>query len=229
VSDRHQHAIDVARREAAPFVAVAALADVILALVSWHAGWQLFGASDWWLWLLLAAPALLLSVTFLLGLGRLGLSSEHRRHVAVALLVLLMGANVVAIVLVIASLLSGSAMRAGQLLASALVVLLVNMITFGLVFWELDGGGPVRRELEERRLPDFQFPQDENPQLARPGWKPALGDYVYLALTNSVAFSPTDAMPLSRRAKLLMGIESLIALLTVLIVAARAVNILGAG
>ena len=78
----------------------------------------------------------------------------------------------------------------------------------------------------QRSRPDFQFPQDENPQLARPDWSPALNDYLYLALTNSIAFSPTDAMPLSHRAKLFMGIESLIAAVTVLIVAARAVNVL---
>ncbi len=116
-----------------------------------------------------------------------------------------------------------------SLLASAGVVLLVNMITFGLVFWELDNGGPIARALQESRTaPDFQFPQDENPQLAAPGWAPVLNDYLYLALTNSVAFSPTDAMPLTHRAKLFMGVESLVSAVTVLVVAARAVNILGA-
>ena len=70
--------------------------------------------------------------------------------------------------------------------------------------------------------------QDENPQLAAPGWAPVLNDYLYVALTNSVAFSPTDAMPLTHRAKLFMGVESLVSAMTVLVVAARAVNILGA-
>ena len=76
-----------------------------------------------------------------------------------------------------------------------------------------------------RSTPDFQFPQDENAHLAAPGWAPRLKDYLYVALTNSIAFSPTDAMPLTHRAKLFMGVESLIAAVTVLIVAARAVNI----
>ena len=89
-------------------------------------------------------------------------------------------------------------------------------------------GGPLARALAETRdHPDFQFPQDENPQLARPGWTPALVDYLYLSLTNSVAFSPTDAMPLTHQAKLFMGIESTISLLTVLVVGARAINVLG--
>jgi hypothetical protein len=78
-----------------------------------------------------------------------------------------------------------------------------------------------------RMQPDFQFPQDENPGLARPEWSPALVDYVYVSVTNSIAFSPTDAMPLTHRAKLFMGLEAGLSALTVLVVAARAINILG--
>ncbi len=73
---------------------------------------------------------------------------------------------------------------------------------------------------------DFQFPQQENPGLAAPAWHPRLFDYIYIAFTNAIAFSPTDAMPLSRRAKALMLMESASSALTVLLVAARAVNIL---
>ena len=116
----------------------------------------------------------------------------------------------------------------GQLLASAGVVLLTNVLTFSLVFWELDDGGPVARATaSDRTRPDFQFPQDENPGLARPDWGPALVDYVYVSVTNSIAFSPTDAMPLTHRAKLFMGLEAGLSALTVLVVAARAINILG--
>ena len=223
--DDAQH---VARREAAPFVLVAALVDVLLAINSaWH-NWRLFAANDWWVWLVLALPALVLGGVFLLGLGRIGLSSRHRRRAAVVLLGALAVANLVAVGLVLGSLVAGGGDMTGpQLLASAGVVLVVNVITFSLVFWEIDCGGPVSRALADRRVtPDFQFPQDENPQLARPGWAPALKDYLYVAATNSIAFSPTDAMPLTHRAKLFMGIESLVAAVTVLIVAARAVNIL---
>ena len=73
--------------------------------------------------------------------------------------------------------------------------------------------------------PDFQFPQMENPQLAEPGWQPHLVDYIYVSFTNSIAFSPTDAMPLTRGAKMLMLSESTVSSLTVLLVAARAVNV----
>ena len=107
-------------------------------------------------------------------------------------------------------------------------MLFTNVVTFSLVFWELDSGGPVKRALaESRKHPDFQFPQDENPQLATRDWAPALVDYLYVSVTNSIAFSPTDAMPLTRSAKLFMGLEAGVSAVTVLIVAARAINILG--
>ena len=102
-----------------------------------------------------------------------------------------------------------------------------NAIAFGLAFWELDCGGPLARALAVGpRRPDFQFPQDENPELARVGWAPRLWDYFYVSLTNSTAFSPTDAMPLTRPAKTLMAAEATLSALTILLIAARAVNIL---
>jgi len=225
--DRLEQAQHDARREAVPFVLAAAVADAALAATSaWH-DWRLFAEHDWWVWIGLAAPAILLALVFALGFGRLGVGSEHRRRLALALLGLLVAANLIGISLVLASLLSGhNDLTGAQLLASAGVVLLVNVITFSLVYWEIDCGGPVDRALASgRSTPDFQFPQDENAHLTAPGWAPRLTDYLYVALTNSIAFSPTDAMPLTHRAKLFMGIESLIAAVTVLIVAARAVNI----
>jgi hypothetical protein len=99
---------------------------------------------------------------------------------------------------------------------------------FGLLFWELDAGGPAARiQAADRATPDFQFPQDENPQLATTGWAPRAWDYAYLSLTNAIAFSPTDTLPLSGRAKATMGLESVISAVTILLVAARAVNVLG--
>ncbi len=227
--DRLRQAQHETRLEAAPFlVAVAGANGGLAALSAWQ-GWRLFGSGDWWVWLLLAAPALLLAVAFVAGLGRLA-SSAHHRRITIGLLLALGAGNATGIVLVVAALLDSAAPPSGaQLLASAFAVLLTNVVTFALAYWELDDGGPVRRALAARRgPPDFQFPQDENPKLARPEWNPALGDYFYVSLTNSIAFSPTDAMPLTRRAKLLMGLESSVSIVTVLIVAARAVNILGA-
>jgi hypothetical protein len=100
-----------------------------------------------------------------------------------------------------------------------------NVIAYGLWFWGFDRGGPVRRREPDPPPPDFQFPQMENPQLAAPDWHPHLVDYIYISFTNSIAFSPTDAMPLSRWAKLVMLSESGISAISILLVAARAVNI----
>ena len=227
--DQLEQAQRDAQREAAPFVGLTVAANALLAAASaWH-NWRLYSESDWWVWLVLALPAVILTLVFLLGLGRLGVSGEHRRKAALILLGLLVVANLVGIGLVLGSLVTGRDVLTGaQLLASAAVVLFINMITFGLVFWELDSGGPVSRALAEGRdAPDFQFPQDENPQLARSRWAPSLNDYLYIALTNSIAFSPTDAMPLTRLAKRMMLAESAISAVTVLLVAARAVNIIG--
>jgi hypothetical protein len=223
-----EQAVRAAHLEAAPAAALAALLDVGLAVLSAVAGWHLFIDGDWWLWLLLAVPAAVVAGAFWFGMTNLGISDENVRDVRIGLLAVVAAANLVGILLVIGSLLSGSSpMTGGQLLASALVVLIVNQISFALIFWELDSGGPEQRsQTTGRPTPDFQFPQDDNPTLSTPGWKPSLGDYLYVAVTNSIAFSPTDTMPLSHRAKLYMTFESVISAITVLIVAARAVNVL---
>src|SRR5581483_2949265 len=145
--------------------------------------------------------------------------------VAVGLLAVVSVANVLALVALIGSLLSGEERSGAELLLKGLTIWGTNVIAFGLWFWALDRGGPVRRCELNPPLPDFQFPQLENPELAKPGWRPRLMDYVYLSFTNSIAFSPTDAMPLTRWAKLLMLTESAASAITVVLVAARSVNI----
>jgi uncharacterized membrane protein len=217
-----------ARGDAAPFVLVAAAVLIALALSSKHAGWESLGRSLWWMWLVVAAPYVLLAATLFLGLNRL-VRNDYRREIVIGLLGVVWVCNVLGVVVLVASLIAHSAtsITGAQLLASGGAVWLANTIAFGLAFWELDCGGPVARALSsEPRKPDFQFPQDENPELARDGWAPRLWDYFYLSLTNATAFSPTDAMPLTRKAKGLMAAESMLSLVTVLLVAARAVNIL---
>lgn len=121
-----------------------------------------------------------------------------------------------------------SDLTGGELLLTAFAICTTNVIVFGLLFWELEAGGPVaRKRALARTSHDFQFPQDENLQLAPEGWEPQVWDYLYVSLTNSIAFSPTDAMPLFRRVKALMGLGSAISAVTVLLVAAHAVNVLG--
>jgi hypothetical protein len=77
----------------------------------------------------------------------------------------------------------------------------------------------------ERQFPDLAFPQDLNQTVARPTWRPTFLDYLYLGLTNNLAFSPTDVMPLTHWAKLAMGLQSIASLLIIGLVIARAVNI----
>jgi hypothetical protein len=213
------------RWEAAPAVALVIAGQVLLALLSRHQDWRLWHFS-WWVWLVPAVPELLLLVPLAWHrprrqLEQLGL----RRTVALALLGVVSLANTFLLLAVVASLVRGNEQSGAQLLLKAGTVWGSNVIAFGLWFWAFDRGGPVRRLRGDPLPPDFQFPQMENPQLAAPGWHPRLLDYVYVSFTNSIAFSPTDAMPLSRRAKVLMLAESAISATTVLLVAARAVNI----
>lgn len=134
-------------------------------------------------------------------------------------------ANLISLVLLVQAIVSGTSISGQSLVVSAGEIYLTNMILFGLWFWELDRGGPAARMRPDHREPDFLFPQMLTSQAA-PGWTPSIVDYLYVSFTNATAFSPTDTMPLTRVAKALMALESAGALLTVTLVAARAVNIL---
>lgn len=226
--ERLRAAAREARNDAAPLALVAAAILIALALAARHAHWESLGRSLWWMWLIIAGPYLCLAATLLMGLNRL-VHHDHRREIVIGLLTLVWLFNVLGVVILVASLVAHSALHitGSQLLASGGAVWFTNAVAFGLAFWELDCGGPLARALATAaRKPDFQFPQDENPQLARAGWAPRLWDYFYISLTNATAFSPTDAMPLTRPAKALMAAESTLSVVTVLLVAARAVNIL---
>ncbi|MDN5767195.1 MAG: hypothetical protein L0H96_09380 [Humibacillus sp.] len=116
---------------------------------------------------------------------------------------------------------------ATRLLVTGVTVLATNTVTFGLLYWQLDGGGPRAREDDDPdRYVDFQFPQTSEPGLAAPGWTPLFFDYLYVAYTGVVAFSPTDTLPLTHRAKGLMAAQSIVALSVIVVVLARVINIL---
>lgn len=205
-------------------VAVAVLAA--LAVTSRSKGWELSGAR-WWIWLVLAIPGLLLCLDVLLGAS--GVRILRTRLAGLILVGMIVLGNVVGLVLLIRGLVTESSgqLSGGQLLLTAVTIWFANAIVFGVIFWDLDDGGPYARATHERATPDFQFPQDENPQLARPGWTPLIWDYLYVSLTAGTAFSPTDAMPLTRSAKLMHGVQATISLVLVVLVTARAVNVLG--
>jgi uncharacterized membrane protein len=116
--------------------------------------------------------------------------------------------------------------NASLLLARGANIYVTNILVFALWYWEWDRGGPVARARGVRPFPDFLFPQMTQTGLARADWRPNFVDYLYVSFTNATAFSPTDTMPLSRWAKMLMLLQSAVALLTVSFVIARAVNVL---
>jgi uncharacterized membrane protein len=208
-----------ARLEASVFALAGCALLVVLGAVSLMEDWDLVGISGW-IWFVVAIPEVLLVAA---------LAVDAPRAVDVGVILVVVLANLCGLALLIASLVTerSSALSGGQLLLSGAFVWLTNVIVFGLLYWSLDAGGPRARARRGRRRPDFWFPQDDNDRLARSGWHPRLEDYTYVALTNGIAFSPTDVMPLTRRAKTLMGLEAMISVGAVLLVAARAVNVLG--
>ena len=213
------------RWEAAPAVAVVIGLQLALALTSRAADWTTW-RFHWWVWLIPIVPEVTLLIPLALKRPHRQLQQMGvRREVALTLTGLVSAANALLVFSVIASLIQGHEKSGAQLLMKAGCVWSTNVIAFALWYWGVDRGGPVRRHEPSPPLPDFQFPQMENPQLAPKSWKPEFFDYLYVSFTNSIAFSPTDAMPLTRKAKLLMLAESVVSSLTILLVAARAVNI----
>lgn len=114
----------------------------------------------------------------------------------------------------------------GVLLSSGAEVWLTNVLVFALWYWEFDRGGPAARAHGRKKHPDLLFPQMQLGKLADRNWEPEFVDYLYLAFTNATAFSPTDVMPLSRWAKMMMAVQAGISFVTGILVIARAVNVL---
>ncbi|OHB63646.1 MAG: hypothetical protein A2Y76_09485 [Planctomycetes bacterium RBG_13_60_9] len=114
-----------------------------------------------------------------------------------------------------------------QLLASSVGAWITNALAFSLVYWQIDRGGPEARANDVGTRPDWLFPQTGVPNEAPPDWRPTYVDYLFLAFSTAMAFSPSDALPLTSRAKMLMVLESTVSLLTLVTVVARAINILG--
>ena len=156
---------------------------------------------------------------------------EHRSALLRTLGLTLAGAvsvaNAGSAVLLVRDLVHGSpGITATSLLMAGGGVWLTNIIAFSLWYWEWDRGGPVARAQGTHDYPDLLFPQMQQQGIAPPDWEPSYPDYLFVAFTNATAFSPTDTMPLSRWAKLLMTMQSLVSLATLALVVARAVNVL---
>ena len=184
--------------------------------------------------LVIHPPWLLPSLEGLLAIGliianprRIDRTSTVIRTASVGLTALISLANAWSSAQLIDGLISGTnGDNASLLLGRGASVYVTNILVFALWYWEWDGGGPVARAQGIGGHPDFLFPQMSTPTAAPPEWKPTFLDYLYLSFTNATAFSPTDTMPLARWAKMLMLLQSAVALLTVGLVIARAVNVL---
>jgi hypothetical protein len=148
-----------------------------------------------------------------------------RHRLALVLVGLLVAAALWATVLLVHDLIEGTGVSKdpSELLASGAIVWLGNNLSFGLLYWLMDGGGPVARSHNPAPI-DFAFTQQMSPELAPLGWRPVFLDYLHLGFTNATAFSPTDVMPLTHRAKYTMLVQSTVALALFGLVVARAVN-----
>jgi uncharacterized membrane protein len=178
-------------------------------------------------WLVPSGEAVLLVALIVIAPARAAEYSRSVRRFALAVIGLISLTNVVSLVLLVNYLINGGKTGGHRLIVSGVVLWATGVLLFAVWYWELDRGGPWRRFHDPNALPDFQFPQLENPKLAPPGWRPGFLDYLYTSLTNATAFSPTDTMPLTQTAKIVMGVQSVSALATLGLVVARAVNILG--
>jgi uncharacterized membrane protein len=218
---------------AAALVAAAGLYADLPSRFIYGAGGGAFEVVRW------VVPALTVLVLVALGLirpsGVLGRALDWRpemlnltrRRLALGTIAIVSAANAASIILLVHLLINGAeATTAATLFRAAVHMWVVNVLLFGLWYWQLDGGGPLERAACAPADRDFLFPQQTEPSLLERDWRPLFLDYLYVSFTNSTAFSPTDTMPLSRWAKMLMLVQSAISLALAVMVVARAVNFL---
>jgi uncharacterized membrane protein len=153
---------------------------------------------------------------------------EHprRRRIALSLTAFVTAANIFSLGALTHLLLHHHVSSGRPLIVSGVLIWLTNLLIFALWYWEMDRGGPGRRAAGRDAAPDFLFPQMSDDRIEPRDWRPKFFDYLYVSLTNNTAFSPTDTMPLTLRSKGVMGVQSLVSLLTLGLIVSRAVNVL---
>ncbi len=216
-----------------------AIGAVLVALV-------LYGLlpSDFTIWLRLAVVVVCVAIIVPLVIVnplRMRRQTTRSRRLSLSLVAVLAVANHVALGQLIVALLVADSDQYGTLLLAATQVWATHVIVYALIYWELDRGGPVVRASARRAdlpLADIRFPQDEDSEAvvevsgrssARSDWTANFVDYAYFSLANTMAFSPPDAVPLSARAKILVGLQALAGYVVLVLVIARAVSLLGSG
>lgn len=182
---------------------------------------------------LVVGPRWLLPI--LVALPLLPLSARRHRHpdesawirrVVLVLIAIVTVANITSAGLLVHRLLSSNVSQGTQLIYSAVSIWLTNVIIFGVWFWEIDRGGPHLRSGDDELWPDIQFPQMSEPDLVKGEWRPHFFDYLYTSFANGTSFAPADAMPLTLRLKVLFASEAAVSLVAIVVVGARAINIL---
>ena len=210
----------------------------VVAEARWHMGLAVLAAmiltilmpDEWQLgppWLVPAIEGALLLALVVGDPGAIDKRSSILRGFSIALVAVLIGQSLWSTARLIDDLVTGGphTNAAGALLAAGAIVWISNNIAFALLYWELDGGGAAARAHGLPEYPDLAFPQQLNPDVAPPDWRPRFIDYLYLGFTNATAFSPTDAMPLAPWAKIAMTVQASVSLAILGLVVARAVNV----
>jgi hypothetical protein len=176
-------------------------------------------------WLVPALEAILVVLLLVGAPGNLARRTPWVRRVALTLVFLFVAGALWSTTLLVYDLIKGIGVTtsASELLATGAVVWLGNNLAFALLYWLMDGGGPLARSIDPAPV-DFAFTQHMSPELAPPGWRPVFLDYLHLGFTNATAFSPTDVMPLTHRAKYTMVVQATVALALFGLIVARAVN-----
>jgi uncharacterized membrane protein len=153
---------------------------------------------------------------------------EHprRRRIALSLTAFVSAANIFSLGALTHNLLHHNVSDGRGLIFAGVLIWLTNLLIFALWYWEMDRGGPGKRAMGRDRPPDFLFPQMSDDRIEPYSWRPKFIDYLYVSLTNNTAFSPTDTMPLTPMAKSVMGVQSVVSLMTIGLIVSRAVNIL---
>jgi uncharacterized membrane protein len=204
-----------------PVVALLVYMALNIALRAWLPGEAAVRVN----WLVPAVEGVVLAVLLFGDPGRLARRTPWVRRVMVTLVTILVVAALWATALLVYDLIEGKGVTnsPSELLASGAVVWLGNNLAFALLYWLIDSGGPIARAHDPTPV-DFAFTQHMSPELAPPGWRPVFLDYLHLGFTNATAFSPTDVMPLTHRAKYTMLVQSTVALALFGLIVARAVN-----
>jgi uncharacterized membrane protein len=180
-------------------------------------------------WVIPAVEIALLLPLIAINPTRITRETQWSRVVGLVLVGIVIAANLVSLGYLLHELTASHVSNGRELLLAALQVWLTNIVAFALVYWELDRGGAVARlpsSDKPQQRKDFLYPQDDPKVAGASEWIPTFVDYLFVSITNSTAFSPTDTLPLTTRAKALMSVQAVVAMVTSLLVIARAVNVL---